>query len=58
MPTLVRRGLFVQAALLLLVLAAPVDARRRSKAASDTAADQFDELPPQSPPAWKGKIGA
>ena len=67
MPTLLRRGLF-QASVVVLLLAlaangpAGVDARRRrSKAAATNddkaATEQYDQLPPPSPPQWKGKIG-
>lgn len=67
MPTISRRGL-LQAGLVLLALAAApsglVEARRRrSKQAADSVGDdkaatqQYDELPPPTPPQWKGKIG-
>ena len=67
MPTISRRGLLQAGLLLLALTAAPsgmVEARRRrSKQAAPAedgkaATEQYDELPPPSPPQWKGKIGA
>lgn len=67
MPTISRRGLLQAGLLLLALTAAPsgmVEARRRRSKQAAPAEDgkaataQYDELPPPSPPQWKGKIGA
>lgn len=73
MPSaILRKGLQASLVLtLLLAAAAPasVEARRRQRkqqqlettdapAEDRKATEQYDELPPSSPPLWKGKIGA
>lgn len=64
-PTLLRKKGLQACLLLALLLAfapASVDARSKKEAAAEDdkkdATEQYDELPPSSPPAWKGKIGA